>query len=62
MKYTKALRMVYEIMENREDIKEIKFDRDNGSFDVISPNGDIHICFENEFRNTKVGKIIKEMI
>lgn len=53
MKYTEALKMIYEIMENRPDIKEIKFDRDNDSFDVISSDGHIHMCFGKEFRNIK---------
>lgn len=50
MRYTEALRKLFEIMEGRPDIKEIKFDRENDSFDVISDTG-IHVCFGNEFRS-----------
>lgn len=51
MRYTEALRKIFEVMEGRPDIKEIKFDRENNMFDVIDNNGKIHICFGNEFRN-----------
>lgn len=51
MRYTDALRKLFEVMEGRPDIKEIKFDRENDMFDVISNNGDRHICFGSEFRN-----------
>jgi hypothetical protein len=49
MRYTEALRKLFEIMEGRTDILEVKFDRENDSFDVIS-NNCIHVCFGNEFR------------
>lgn len=49
MRYTEALRKLFEIMEGRTDILEVKFDRENDSFDVISNDG-IHVCFANEFR------------
>lgn len=51
MRYTEALRKIFEVMEGRPDISEVKFDRENDMFDVISSNGDIHICFGSEFRN-----------
>lgn len=50
MRYMEALRKLFEVMEGRPDIKEIKFDRENDSFDVISDTG-IHVCFGNEFRS-----------
>lgn len=50
MKYTEALRKIFEVMEGRPDIKEVKFDRENDSFDVSSDTG-VHVCFGNEFRN-----------
>lgn len=50
MRYTEALRTLFKIMECRPDIKEVKFDRENDSFDVISDIG-VHICFGSEFRN-----------
>lgn len=50
MRYTEALRKLFEVMECRSDIKEVKFNRENDSFDVISDTG-IHVCFGNEFRN-----------
>ena len=50
MRYTEALSKLFEVMESRPDIKEVKFDRENDSFDVISDTG-IHVCFGNEFRN-----------
>ena len=49
MRYTEALRKLFEIMEGRTDILEVKFDRENDSFDVISNDG-IHVCFANEFK------------
>lgn len=52
MKYTEALRKLFEVMEGRPDILEVKFDRKNDSFDVTSNTG-IHVCFGNEFRNKK---------
>ena len=54
MRYTEALRKLFEVMEGRPDIKEVKFDRENDSFDVISDT-DVHVCFGNEFRNSKIG-------
>lgn len=50
MRYTEALRKLFDIMESRPDIKGVKFDRENDSFDVISDTG-VHVCFGNEFRN-----------
>lgn len=49
MKYTEALRKLFEVMEGRTDILEVKFDRENDAFDVISKDG-VHVCFGNEFR------------
>lgn len=49
MKYTEALRKLFEVMQGRTDILEVKFDRENDSFDVISKDG-IHMCFGDEFR------------
>lgn len=51
MRYTKALRMLFEIMEGRPDIKEVKFNKENDTFEVVDNNGTIHICFGNEFRD-----------
>lgn len=50
MRYTEALRKLFEVMEDRPDIKEVKFDRENDSFDIISDTG-VHVCFCDEFRN-----------
>ena len=58
MKYTEALRKLFEVMEGRPDINEVKFDRENDSFDVVSNTG-VHICFGNEFRNSEIGKLLK---
>lgn len=49
MRYTEALKMLFKIMEGRPDIIEVKFNREEDSFDVIS-NNCIHVCFGNEFR------------
>ena len=56
MRYTEALRKLFEVMEGRPDIKEIKFDRENDSFNVISDTG-IHVCFGNEFRKSNKDEI-----
>lgn len=50
LRYTEALRKLFEVMEGRPDIKEVKFDREKDSFDVISDTG-VHVCFGKEFRN-----------
>lgn len=50
MKYSKALKMLFEIMEARPDITEVKFDRDNDTMNIINGNN-IHVCFGDEFRN-----------
>ena len=57
MKYTEALRKLFEVMEGRTDILKVEFDRENDSFDVISNDG-IHICFGNEFRSAHKRVII----
>ncbi len=49
MKYTQALRKLFEVMEGRTDITSVKFDRENDTFDVITTSG-IHVCFGDEFR------------
>lgn len=49
MKYSDALKMLCKIMKERPDIKEVKFNRDDGTFDVISDNVD-HLCFVSEFK------------
>lgn len=51
IKYTEALRKLFEVMEGRSDIKEVKFDKNNDSFDVIDINNNVHMCFGDEFRN-----------
>ena len=56
MRYTKALRKLFEVMDGRPDINEVKFNRDNDSFDVISDTG-IHVCFGNEFRKLNKDEI-----
>ena len=48
MKYIEALMKLFEVMQGRPDILEVKFDRENDSFDVITKDG-IHVCFCNEF-------------
>lgn len=53
MKYTEALKKLFEVMEGRSDIIEVKFDRENDSFDVISSTG-VHVCFGSEFRNREM--------
>lgn len=50
MKYTEALRKLFEVMEGRPGICQVKFDRENDSFDVIG-NDSVHTCFGDEFRN-----------
>lgn len=50
MRYTEALRKLFEVMEGRTDITSVKFNRENDSFDVITTSG-IHVCFGDEFRN-----------
>ena len=51
MKYTVALRKLFEVMEGRIDIDEVKFNRKNDSFDVVTSSC-VHVCFGDEFRNT----------
>lgn len=48
MKYIEALMKLFEVMQGRQDILEVKFDRENNSFNVITDDG-IHVCFCNEF-------------
>lgn len=48
MMYTEALKMLSEVMKGRPDIKEVKFNWDDGNFDVITDNVD-HVCFLSEF-------------
>ena len=50
MRYTEALRKLFEVMEGRPDILEVKFNRENDLFDVVGDTG-IHVCFGNEFRS-----------
>ena len=49
MRYTEALRKLFEVMEARPDILEVKFNREEDTFDVIS-NDCTHVCFGSEFR------------
>lgn len=49
MRYTEALRKLFEIMQGRTDILEVKFDRENDLFYVIT-NNTVHMCLGNEFR------------
>lgn len=49
MKYTEALRKLNDVMQGREDIKEVKFDKENNMFEVVDTNGHIHMCFGDEF-------------
>lgn len=51
MMYSEALKSIFKIMEERDDIIEIKIDRKYDSFTVISKDGSQHICFGNEFKN-----------
>ena len=53
MKYSEALKKLFEIMEGRPDIKKVEFNRENDTFDVIGDNT-IHVCFCDEFRNKKI--------
>lgn len=50
MRYTQALRKLFEVMEGRPDILSVKFNRESDSFEVVEDTG-IHICFGDEFRN-----------
>lgn len=50
MKYTEALKKLFEVMDGRSDINEVKFDRENDIFDVITTSG-THVYFGGEFRN-----------
>ena len=49
MRYTEALRKLNDVMQWREDIKEVKFDKENNMFEVVDINGciHVHISFEN---------------
>lgn len=49
MRYTEALRKLNDVMQGREDIKEVKFDKENNMFEVTDINGRIHVCFGDEF-------------
>ncbi len=51
MKCTDALKMLYKIMQGRPDIKQVTFNREDGTFEVLHSNGDRHLCFEQEFEN-----------
>lgn len=51
MMYSEAVKSIFKIMEEREDITEIIIDRERDSFSVISKDGSEHICFGDEFRN-----------
>ena len=50
MKYTEALRKLFEVADGRPDILSVEFDRENDSFSVITNSGE-HLCFGHEFRN-----------
>lgn len=50
MKYTEALQKLNDVMQGREDIKEVKFDKENDTFEVIDMDGNIHIRFGSEFK------------
>lgn len=52
MKFTEALERVFEIMEGRPEIKEIKFNRKDDLFSIISDT-DILMCVGDEFRKRK---------
>jgi len=56
MRYTVALRKLFEVMEGRTDIFEVKFNRNDDSFEVVSDTG-VHICFGSEFRNERTGLV-----
>lgn len=50
-KYVENLRKLYEVMESRPDIVNVNFNREENSFDVVSENGGVHVCFCSEFEN-----------
>ncbi len=50
MRYTDALRKLFEVMEGRPDIAEVKFHREDDTFEVIGDSG-VHICIGDELRN-----------
>lgn len=50
MRYTVALRKLFDVMEGRTDIDEVKFNRKDDSFNVITSSG-VHVCFGSEFRH-----------
>lgn len=50
MKYSEALKLLASIMDERQDIKEVKFDKENDTFIIISEDNSEHICFGSEFR------------
>lgn len=52
MKYTDALKMLCEIMKERPDINEVKFNRNNDTFDVICDNVE-HLCLVSEFKHNR---------
>lgn len=49
-RYTVVLKMLAKIMEGRPDIIEVKFNQQNGSFDVVDDGGYTHVCFLSEFK------------
>lgn len=56
MMYSEAVKSIFKIMEEREDITEIIIDRERDSFSVISKDGSEHICFGDEFRNKQTDR------
>ena len=60
LKYTEAVRKLFEVMDGREDIAKVVFNRNADSFDVIDTDGNIHLCLGSEFRYTDIGLFGKE--
>ena len=65
-RYIDVLRKLYEVFEERPDIKKVEFEKDNDSFIVITDSG-VHRCFCSEFRdednsteNIEVIKIVEK--
>lgn len=50
MKYSTATKYLAEILDGRDDITKVEFNRQDDSFLVTFNNGSEHLCFGSEFR------------
>lgn len=56
--YTKYLLMLLEVMDNRPDFKRVEFNHEEGTLDIVSNDGDIHVCFCDELRRIKEKRVV----